>query len=156
MAEEWRPGLLSSRLAEVRKAGEAHLAAALQELAHTIERDAILNAAQGGSHRYGEATPATRGAGPAIVSGSLRRAIVTTRLERTGTTGFEVRVGMAAGVYPPKPPYPKSARTPVSLYAKYLDQVLDYPFLTPAYRKGIDSEAPRIWRERFRTWPTGR
>ena len=152
MPDLWRAGLLAERLTKAASQGEERLAAAVRELGLTVERGAKVHAADGGSHRYGQPTTAARGSGPAIVSGTLRRSIISTRLRATGFGGWQMEVGMAAGVYPPKPPYPPSAKTASSLYGLYLETVWDYPFLGPAYRQAM-AGAQAIWLKHFSLWP---
>ena len=152
MAEEWRPGLLNARLRATQLAALENMRVALGQLATAVERQAKINA-RNGSHRYGTKTPAVKGQGPAVISGTLRRSIVHTPVDVRGFD-FETRVGMAAGVYPP---YGKR-RTPSSKYAEYLETRLNYPFLLPAYRFSLRVAAPVIWRDRFGPahWPRAR
>jgi hypothetical protein len=106
---------------------------ALTTTALAIEREAKLNVGKGGTHKYGTRTPASAGGPPALISGTLRRAITHSPVVPM-VGGFETRVGVASGVYPP---YGKT-RTPGSRYGWYLETGVRngarYPFLTPAFR----------------------
>lgn len=138
MPAELEPGVFTAALAPLEEVGKANARSALTGLALLVESQAKINAL-GGTHKYGTPTPAARGSGPAVVSGTLRRSITHSPVTPTGT-GYEVLVGMAAGFYPPYPYHSRSGgapkRTPSSKYAYYLETGLrggyTYPFLKPA------------------------
>jgi hypothetical protein len=135
---------------------------ALEPLAIVIENQAKTNASNG-SHPYGTKTPASPGTGPAIVSGSLRRAVTHTAPVASGG-GWTATVGIAGGVYPPRRPSSgkrggRGKATPVSKYAEFLETGLRngerYPFLLPAFHFGVTIAAPTIYRTAFGTgWNT--
>lgn len=130
MTRELRPGVFIAIFDRLAVQAEALGPGALTALALDMERETKKSLART-SHRYGERTSARRGGPPALVSGTLRRAISHTRAERTAT-GWEMRVGVARGFYPP---YPKRGkRTAASEYGYFLERELDFPFLEPAFR----------------------
>jgi hypothetical protein len=136
MATEMVPGVFTAVFAKQATKGRATGAAALTQLALAVERQMKLDLAVN-THKYGTATTATRHGPPALISGTLRRSITHTR-PAPGLFGWEVRVGVAGGFYPPYPK--KGTRTASSEYARYLE--LDpglYPFMAPAFRKVIDA-----------------
>src|SRR5205823_1427964 len=132
------PGMLADLFARLAAQAADRSRLALEPLAIAIETQAKINASTG-SHRYGTRTPARPGAGPAIISGALRRSITHTPIAPTAG-GWSLAVGMAAGVY---------AQTPVSKYAEYLETGLRtgerFPFLAPAFRFGVGVAAPSIY-----------
>lgn len=142
---EWRRGLLGGVIRDVGVRGDLSLREALGKLASAIEARAKDNAAQG-SHPRNTPTPAVKGAGPAIITGTLRRSIIHTRVERVGVQ-WQTRVGMAAGVTPP------TGSTPSSKYGLYLETVWNYPFLLPAWQTCVRDVAPALWRSEFTVWP---
>lgn len=153
---EWRPGLLAARLEEIKVEQAVKVRSAVAEAAAAVERQAKLNATNSGAHELGTPTPAGKGSGPAIISGTLRRSIVFTPPEPVGADEVESKVGMAAGVYPPASVYGKNNKTPSSRYAKYLETVWEYPFLVPALKTVVSNVAPGIWRKHFGTWKGGK
>jgi hypothetical protein len=152
MAGELEPGVLAELFLRTSAQATARSRRVLEPLAIVIENQAKTNASTG-SHPYGTKTPATPGAGPAIVSGSLRRSIThTAPVPAFG--GWTATVGIAGGVYPPTRPRAgkrggRSKPTPVSKYAQYLEEGLrngtKYPFLLPAFQFGVTVAAPTIY-----------
>lgn len=147
MATELRPGVFARLFAELDAETKLRAKAALTRLALTVEKQAKINASSG-AHAYGTPTPAHRGSGPAVISGTLRRSVTHTPVTWTGK-GWETRVGMGAGFYPPYGQH----RTTSSRYALYLETGLrngaTYPFLRPALKFAIGVPAELIWRETF-------
>ena len=141
---ELRPGMFTKIFAEAWAKAEERDRRALTLVTVAAERQAKINASSG-SHKLGTRTPAVRGTGPAIISGTLRRAITHTQVERDGL-GWRTKVGMAGGVYAPY-----NHETPASLYAHYLETVWDYPFLMPAARFAMRVAGPALWKASFRT-----
>ncbi|KAB7850120.1 hypothetical protein [Streptomyces mobaraensis] len=147
---ELRPGLFTRLFAEISRDGQTKTRRVLTHLALAIERQAKINASVG-AHPRGTPTPASPGAGPAVISGTLRRSITHTPVLPSGT-GWETKVGTGVGFTPPY------GRTPSSRYGLYLETGLkngvSYPFLGPAYRFGITTVAPQLYATVFRTpWP---
>lgn len=136
MATELRPGVFGAILTKVAVEGNARGRVALAETALIIERQAKINVRSGGTHKYGTRTPATPGSGPALISGTLRRSITHSPVTRIAS-GWETRVGTAAGIFPP---YGKK-RTASSRYGYHLETGLrngtTYPWLLPAFRDGL-------------------
>lgn len=145
-----RPGLFTSLFTEITADGQLKSRTFLTQLANAIERQAKVNASSG-AHRRGTPTPASPGAGPAVISGTLRRSITHSPVTLTGT-GWETKVGTGAGI---SPPY---GRTPASRYGLALETGLrngsTYPFLKPAYRFGVTVVAPQLYVSIYRVgWP---
>lgn len=150
---ELRPGIFAALFSEINVAAQAKARIALGRLADAVERQAKINASSG-SHPYGTPTPASRGSGPAVISGTLRRSIGRSPIVFTGG-GWETKVGTGAGQFPP---YGRG-RTPSSKYGLYLEKGMlrngaTYPFLSPAVRFVRTVVAPQVYQEVFRpAWP---
>lgn len=144
---ELTPGVLSAILARIAVQAESLVPAALEPIALAVEREAKLNASHG-EHPPRTPTPAARGSGPARVSGTLVRSITHSPAIHDAT-GWETRVGTAAGLYTPY-----NRRTPSSLYGYYLEVPgagkahARYPFLLPAFdmvvKTGVATEFSRV------------
>jgi hypothetical protein len=112
---------------------------ALGQVALAVEREAKINAAQGGTHARGQKTGATPGSGPARVTGALQRSIQT-----------EVRKGF--GTY-------EAEVYPTMIYARAVElghpkwgPGVNYPYLLPAGRK-ISKRANDLFTQAFkRRW----
>ncbi len=139
---ELRPGMFTEIFGKALELANERDRKALAIVAAAAERQAKVNAL-GGTHKLGTPTPAHKGSGPALISGTLRRSITHTPVERDGL-GWKSKVGMAGGVFAPY-----NARTPASLYAYYLETVWDYPFLKPACRFAMQVAGPAIWKSSF-------
>jgi hypothetical protein len=130
----------------VRNAGKG-----LTALANVVEKQAKINVSTG-SHRYGTPTPARPGAGPAIISGNLRRSITHERVTRGMDGNWTTRVGPAAGFYPPYPYRGRGGeaprRTSADKYGAYLESGLrngaKYPWLKPAAEFAARTAEPII------------
>lgn len=115
--------------------------AGLSALGLAVEKQAKINASTG-SHRYGTPTPATPGTGPARISGTLVRSITHTT-PVPAAFGWEMKVGLAAGLYPTYRGKRGAftSKTSSSQYGKYLEQGLRngarYPFLSTAASFGL-------------------
>jgi hypothetical protein len=154
------PGVPTAVFARLSEQGAVKGRLALEPLALAIERQAKINLS-GASHPYGTRTTAQPGVGPALVSGTLRRSVTHTPIVPAGIGGWETKVGIARGVYPPYPYRGRGGgtpkRTPSSRYGAYLERGLrngaTYPWLIPAFRFGVEIAAPTIYREIY--GPTG-
>jgi hypothetical protein len=147
---ELRPGVFTRIFTEVQREGQMKSRRFVTQLALVVERQAKINASVG-AHRRGTPTPASPGAGPAVISGTLRRSITHSPVVFTGG-GWETKVGTAVGFTPPY------GRTPANRYGFYLETGLKngatYPFLKPAYSFGLRVAAPQLYVVIFRTaWP---
>jgi len=145
--------VISEVLARIGVEAEARAAIALTPIALLVERQAKVNASNG-EHAYGTRTPC-RGdpAGPARISVTLVRSITHTE-PRLSATGWEVLVGMDAGLYPWY-----SRRAPASKYAYYLEVTgvrngRRFPFLKPALDFAVHVGVYGVFVEVFgRPWP---
>lgn len=137
MTAEMTAGTFTAIFNRLSMKTQASGAAALTQIALAVERQTKLDLAQK-THQYGTKTPAARGGPPALVSGTLRRSVTHTR-PSTHTFGWEVRVGLATGFYPPYPK--KGRRTMSSKYGYYLERVHGFTFLEPAFRHVIAAGA---------------
>ena len=126
---ELAPGLIGELFAQLGVKTELAIREALEPLALAVERQAKINASSG-EHARNTPTPAHPGSGPARISGTLVRSITHSEVTR-GITGWEVRVGVASGLYAPY-----NRHTPSSRYGYYLETGLrngrSYPWLAPA------------------------
>jgi len=108
--------------------------AAMTVVALAVEKQAKINASNG-EHPRGTRTPASPGSGPARISGTLVRSITHTEATVFEGGGWEIRVGLAGGLYPTYGG--KQQRTASSKYGEYLEKGMlrngnAYPFLGPA------------------------
>lgn len=133
MAIEAKPGAWTAVFSRLTAQGEMKGRVALEPLALAIERQAKTNASAG-SHAYGTPTPASRGSGPAVISGNLRRSITHSPVTMLGPGHWQTKVGTGTGFYPG---YGGRSRTPANKYGFYLEHGLrggaKYPFLVPAF-----------------------
>ena len=141
---ELRPGMFTEIFAKALEKANEMDRRALGLVAAAAERQAKVNA-NGGSHKLGTPTPAQKGSGPATISGTLRRSITHTQVERDGL-GWKSNVGMTGNVYAPY-----NSRTPSSKYGYYLETVWNYPFLKPACTFAMRVAGPVIWQSQFRS-----
>lgn len=112
---------------------------ALSQVAFAAERQAKLNAVQGGWHERGTQTPATPGRGPARITGELQRSIHTEMRKGFGT--YE------ASVFPTMV-YSRA----VELGSPSWSSGVKYPYLIPAGRE-IEKRANDIFTQAMaRKW----
>jgi len=147
---ELRPGTFTRLFAEIDREAQLKARRVLTATALAVERQAKINASVG-AHKRGTKTPASPGTGPAVISGTLRRALSHSPVTFTGK-GWETKVGTAVGFTPPY------GRTPANKYGFYLETGLKngatYPFLKPAADFGMRIVAPQLYRAAFRVgWP---
>ena len=95
---------------------------ALGQVALAVERQAKLNAVEGGTHKRGTKTPATPGSGPARITGALQRSIHTEIRKGFGT--YEASVG-------PTMIYSRA----VELGSPRWPSGVKYPYMIPAGEK---------------------
>lgn len=143
MATELEPGVMTAVFAKLVAEGDNRSRLALEPLAAAVEKQAKLNASSG-AHKYGTPTPAFKGSGPSVISGTLRRSITHTPI-KLGAEGWETKVGLGVGFYAP---YGSAkSKTPSSKYGFYLETVWDYPFLIPAFKFAMGVPARLIYEE---------
>lgn len=127
---ELRPGVFTAGFAKLSEEGEIRGRLALEPLALAVERQAKINASNG-RHKYGTPTPAHPGEGPAVISGTLKKSVGHTPIEKDAT-GWKTKVGPRLGYNPPYGKHPTSA----DRYGYYLETGLrngaTYPWLKPA------------------------
>lgn len=150
MATEVRRGTFAKLFVQLDEETKIRAKAALTELALVVEKQAKINASSG-AHKYGTKTPARPGTGPAVISGTLRRAITHTPVTFTGGE-FSCFVGMGVGFYPKYGGL--TSRTPANKYAMYLEKTglrngARYPFLIPAFKFAMGVPARLIYQEAF-------
>lgn len=153
MATELRPGVMTAVFARLAIEGNNRSRLALEPLALAVEKQAKINASSG-SHPWGTPTPAVPGTGPAIISGTLRRAITHSPITAMAD-GWETRVGTGIGSFPP---YGGAGRQPANKYGYFLEveglrNGDKYPFLGPAFKFVMGVPAKLIYDEIYgRTW----
>ncbi len=127
---ELRPGVFAAGFARLDAEGLIKGRLGLEELAKAVEKQARINASNG-QHAYGTPTPASPGAGPAVISGNLKRSVDHSAIANDGK-GWMTKVGPAVGF---TPPYGRNP-TPADRYGYYLETGLKngtkYPWLKPA------------------------
>lgn len=147
---ELRPGMFTRLFTEINRDAQLKSRTVITRLAQAIERQAKVNASAG-AHKRGTPTPARPGAGPAVISGTLRRSLTHSPVLFTGG-GWETKVGTGVGFTP------SYGRTPANKYGFYLETGLKngatYPFLKPAFDFGVRIVAPQLYQAVFRPgWP---
>ena len=161
MAIEIRAGVFDDLFAQVAEIAQAKAKTSLTAVAIVAERQAKINVSTG-SHKYGTKTPAHPGAGPSVISGTLRRSITHTPTIPTGA-GFSAMVGAAPGFYPPYPHHSRGGgppkRTMSSHYGYYQETGLrngsTYPWLQPACKWALGTPATRLFSDAFAGgWPS--
>ena len=148
MAVEVRPGVWSEVFAGIDAQAKVKGSKLLELIAQALEKQAKINASTG-SHKYGTPTPARPGAGPAVISGTLRRSLTHEPVRMLGPGHWQTRVGTGVGAYPS---YGSStSRTPANKYGYYLEHGLrngaKFPFLVPAFRHVTGTGVSAIYRE---------
>jgi len=147
---EFSPEVFPRLTGELIESGNVAIRNGVARVCTAVQREARSRLAES-SHPYGEPTTAAPGGPPALVSGTLRRSVIHTEPRLAGPMTWEARVGLAAGMFPPY----GHDRTPSSKYGLYLETGLrngtTYPWFIPAWQDVMRSEAPRIWRETFRS-----
>lgn len=144
MATELRPGVFTRIFAEASAEAVRRARRVTEALAQVVETQAKLNASTGG-HPYGTPTPASPGAGPARISGTLVRSVTHTPVVFTGG-GWTSLIGPAPGFFPPY----GTRRADSALYGFYLetgDHGITYPWLRPAAEwaaRGPAVTVPRV------------
>lgn len=153
MATELRPGVMTAIFARLAVEGNTRARLSLEPLALAVEKQAKINASSG-SHTYGTPTPAIPDTGPAIISGTLRRAITHSPIAHIAEGGWETKVGTGIGAFPPY----GSGRTPANKYGYILEiqglrNGARYPFLIPAFKFVMGVPAMLIYNEIYgATW----
>jgi hypothetical protein len=150
VATEVRRGTFAKLFVQLDEETKIRAKAALAELALVVEKQAKINASSG-AHKYGTKTPAKPGTGPAVISGTLRRAITHTPVKFVGGE-FSCYVGMGTGFYPSYGGM--KSKTPANKYAMYLEKTglrngVRYPFLIPAFKFAMGVPARLIYQEAF-------
>lgn len=144
---ELRPGIFTAGFAKLATEGDARTRLALEPLALAVERQARINASNG-RHAYGTKTPARPGEGPAVISGTLKRSVGHTPIEK-GFDGWSTKVGPRLGF---TPPYGRSP-TPADRYGYYLETGLrngaTYPWLKPAAEFACKISAVTIYNKLY-------
>lgn len=97
---------------------------------HLIEAKIKVRAGEGGRHARGTPTPASRGGGPAVISGTLRRSITVGPIDAKGIAGFEGETG------------------PTVIYGRRVELGYGYPYTAP----GADDAIPGLRALQSRLW----
>jgi hypothetical protein len=129
-------GVIRSLTLQVDKAERAAVFA-IARVGYEVEREAKLNATQGGTHPRGAKTGAIPGSGPARVTGALQRSIHT-EISRNGFGNYVASVG------------------PSMIYARAVElghpkwsSGINYPYLVPAANK-VRPRAQEIFIREFK------
>lgn len=127
---ELRPGVFEAMFAKIQTEADMRSRLALEPLAKAVETQARINASVG-KHDYGTPTPARPGTGPAVISGTLKRSVGHTPVEKD-PSGWLTKVGPRRGFTPPYGTNPTEAHR----YGYFLETGLrngaTYPWLKPA------------------------
>ena len=146
-------GNLTSALERLKAEGMARHRAAFEAWVRDTQSRAMRHAREGGSHPYGTPTPASKGGGPAVVTGGLARGTQATDVVLLGDT-FTARVGVVDEPHEKVPPKSRrrrsSGRRPapsVAQVGEYVEK-MGYPFLSTA-AKEAEATAEAIWVSSF-------
>lgn len=99
---------------------------------HLAEAKMKDHAGEGGRHDPGTPTPATQGAGPAVITGTLRRSIRVGELIPWGIGGWSGEVG------------------PTAIYGRRIELEYNYPYAGPGWLEVVPelpAIARRVWAE---------
>jgi hypothetical protein len=144
---ELRPGVFVAGFAKLSAEGEIKGRLGLEELAHAVEKQAKINASNG-RHAYGTPTPARPGEGPARITGTLRRSVDHSAIEKY-PAGWMTKVGPKVGESNP------NSRTPPDKYGYYLETGLKggatFPWLKPAAEFATKISAVTIFTTKYGT-----
>lgn len=115
------------RIDDARDAAHSFVAEGL----HLIEGKIKVRAGEGGRHARNTPTPASRGGGPAVISGTLRRSITVGPISAKGVAGFEGETG------------------PTVVYGRRVELGYGYPYTAPGAQDAT-SELAALARRVFR------
>lgn len=128
--------------------GDRRMGVALTRLALRLESVVKTSLAER-AHSYGNATTASPGGPPALVSGTLRRAITHSPIVHA-FGDWVTKVGTGVGFYPPYGSDPTAANH----YGYFLETGLrngaKYPFMAPGLKHTMATYAEGIWQSTFR------
>lgn len=116
-------------VARIEAQASAATRSAVVEGAHVAQAAMQRRAGEGGRHARGTPTPATRGSGPAVISGNLRRSIVVAGPVPSGL-GWVARIG------------------PTMVYSRRIEIEYDYPYARPGFRDTLPL-LPAIFRRHW-------
>lgn len=157
MEAELRPGVLSGLLEQIKQETLRRHRAAFGAAVEFAEARMKMHAGEGGAHRYGTPTPASRGRGPAVISGDLRRSIMATPIEGMGGD-LRAKVGPSNTphrTYPPRTSRRRRSRSASAATSAQIAQYLEdlgYPFVSTT-RKELSDALEGFWRTEFdRPW----
>lgn len=114
--------LLEAEFDAISIRGKAAARQSVIECSHLAEGMMKERAGEGGRHAKGTPTPASKGGGPAVVSGFLRQGIRVGDLEAFGAFGFAAKVG------------------PTSAYGRRVELEYDFPYTQP----GLEAALPHF------------
>lgn len=106
---------LQAALTEKQAAASEATHLGIATAAHLVEARMKERAGEGGRHKKGTPTPAAKGGGPAVITGTLRRSIRVGPIVSTGTFGWSTQVG------------------PTAIYGRRVELEYDYPFAGPGF-----------------------
>jgi len=132
------PHGLSESLARLAVAADAAKGPIVQRLGAVCEVEAKRRIGSGGAHKAGTPTTASKGGGPAVVTGALRRAVT---YEMVGTA--TVRIGAADIPHPPEKSRWKAPKASSGQIGGFVERK-GYPWLQPALDATIAAAEPEI------------
>ena len=91
----------------------------VEQGAHLAESAMKRRAREGGRHSRGTRTPASRGGGPAVISGDLGRSIRVGPIRAKGRWGYETSIG------------------PTMIYSRAVELKYKYPYTRPGWADTI-------------------
>lgn len=162
MSLRLEPGVFTEILTAVEETGQIKADVSAQRMAAACVLQAKINVSTG-RHEYGTPTPASEGAGPAQISGTLFRCIISTPVIAADDS-YTAMVGPEPGHYTPygipkhhiKPdPKPRADSARYGYYLETGDWGHTYPWLGPALRMVERVSGPVILRQVFAGgWPS--
>lgn len=96
------------------------------EAAHLAERYEKEEAGAGGHHQKGTPTTASKGGGPAVITGTLRRSITVGDIRPYGTGGWSAKIG------------------PTAIYGRRVELEYGYAYTRPGFLRALP-EFPAIY-----------
>lgn len=120
---------LDQLVEDAQRAGRAFV----EQGGHIVEKSIKRRAGEGGRHAKGTPTPASKGSGPAVISGTLRRSVIPGPVLQTSRTRFEGKIG------------------PTAIYGRRVELEYGYPYVGP----GLDDVIGKLRYLAVQLWSRG-
>lgn len=102
----------------------------VEQGSHIVEEGIKKRAGEGGRHAKGTPTTASKGGGPAVVTGTLRRSIIPGPVMQRSRTRYEAEIG------------------PTTVYGRRVELEFGYPYVGPGFadvHSRLSALAKQLW-----------